>query len=97
MAFAALMAAAALAFAPIGAAIAYAGGLLAWTALAVAAFRHALALPLIEPYVAGLFATVATIVSSVGSVNAAISLSHGVSATPIANSSGYVTAVEKNL
>ena len=41
--------------------------------------------------------TVETIVMSVGSVNAAISLSHGVSDTPIANSSGYVTAVEKNL
>src|SRR6476469_5634266 len=42
-------------------------------------------------------ATVEMIVTSVGSVKAAISLSHGVSATPIANSSGYVTAVEKNL
>src|SRR5262245_24869971 len=61
MAFAALMAVAALALAPVGAALAYGGAVLAWTALAVAAFRHALALPLIEPYVAGLCATVATI------------------------------------
>src|SRR5262249_22155547 len=33
---------------------------LAWTAVAAAAFRHALALPLVEPFLAGLCAMVAT-------------------------------------
>jgi class 3 adenylate cyclase len=61
IAFPALMAAAALALAPVGAATAYGVGALAWTAVAVTAFRHALALPLVEPFLAGLFAMVATI------------------------------------
>ncbi|HKG01470.1 MAG TPA: adenylate/guanylate cyclase domain-containing protein, partial [Xanthobacteraceae bacterium] len=60
-AFSALLAAAALALAPIGVAIAYAAGVLAWTAVALAAFRHALALPLVEPFLAGLFAVVVTV------------------------------------
>src|ERR1035438_5053172 len=42
-------------------------------------------------------ATVETMVMMVGRLKAAISLSHGVSDTPMANSRGYVTAVEKNL
>ena len=41
--------------------------------------------------------TVLTMVMRFGRLNAAISLSHGVIDTPMANNSGYVTAVEKNL
>jgi class 3 adenylate cyclase/CHASE2 domain-containing sensor protein len=61
MVFAALMAAVALGFAPLGAGLAYGAGALAWTAVAVATFRNAVALPLVEPFVAGLAAMVATI------------------------------------
>src|SRR6266550_8993838 len=50
-----------------------------------------------SPPVAINVATVLTIVIKLGRLNAAISLSHGVIDTPIANRSGYVTAVDKNL
>jgi class 3 adenylate cyclase len=59
--FSVLMAAAVLAFAPVSAAMVYGVGVLAWTAIAVATFRHAVALPLVEPYVAGLAAMIAAI------------------------------------
>jgi class 3 adenylate cyclase len=59
--FSALMAAVTLALAPIGAVTAYAMGAFGWTALAMAAFRHAFVLPLVEPLLAGLLAMVTTI------------------------------------
>jgi len=59
--FSGLMAAAALTFAPAGAVAAYVVGALAWTGIAVAAFRSALALPLIEPLLAGLVTLAVTI------------------------------------
>jgi adenylate cyclase len=59
--FAALTAAAALALTPIAAALAYLGIAAVWTAGATAAFRDALALPLIQPLSAGLAALGATI------------------------------------
>jgi adenylate cyclase len=55
-AFAALTAAAALALGPIAAALAYLGIAAAWTAGATVAFREALALPLVQPLLAGLAA-----------------------------------------
>ena len=58
---AALTAAAALAFSPIAAALAYLGIVAAWTAGATVAFRDALALPLVQPLSAGLAALGATI------------------------------------
>jgi class 3 adenylate cyclase/CHASE2 domain-containing sensor protein len=61
IAFSGLLAAAALWLAPVGAAIAYLGGVLVWTAVAAVAFTHALALPLTEPFLAGMFALAATI------------------------------------
>ncbi|HTV29737.1 MAG TPA: adenylate/guanylate cyclase domain-containing protein [Xanthobacteraceae bacterium] len=54
--FAALTAAAALALGPIAAMLAYLGIAAAWTAGATVAFRDALALPLIQPFAAGLAA-----------------------------------------
>jgi class 3 adenylate cyclase/CHASE2 domain-containing sensor protein len=59
--FAALAAAAALVLAPIGATLAYLGMTAAWTGGATFAFHRALALPLIEPGLAGLLALAATI------------------------------------
>ena len=59
--FAALTAVAALALTPIAAALAYLGIAAAWTAGATVAFRDALALPLVQPVVAGLAALGATI------------------------------------
>ena len=60
-AFAALAATAALALGPIAAAAATAGLAVGWIASATVAFRHALALPLIEPLLAGIAALAATI------------------------------------
>ena len=60
-AFAALAATAALVFGPIAAAAATAGLAVGWIAGATVAFRHALALPLIEPLLAGIAALAATI------------------------------------
>jgi adenylate cyclase len=54
--FAALTAVAALALSPIVAALAYLGIAAVWTAGATVAFRDALALPLIQPFAAGLAA-----------------------------------------
>jgi adenylate cyclase len=59
--FAALTAVAALALSPIVAALAYLGIAAVWTAGATFAFRDALALPLIQPFAAGLAALGATI------------------------------------
>jgi adenylate cyclase len=59
--FAILAAGAALTFGPVLAAFATIGLAIAWIAGATVAFRHALALPLIEPLIAGLAALVATI------------------------------------
>jgi adenylate cyclase len=61
VAFSAVAAAAALMLAPVGAAIAYATAVLAWTAAALLAFGYALVLPLFEPFIAGLGATAVTI------------------------------------
>jgi len=61
IAFSGLVGAAALWLAPVGAAIAYLGAVLVWTAVGVVAFAHARALPLTEPFVAGMFALAATI------------------------------------
>ena len=61
VAFSAVVAAAALLLAPLGAAAAYAAAALAWTAAALVAFGHALVLPLFEPFIAGLCATAVTI------------------------------------
>ena len=60
-AFAALAATAALTFGPVSAAAATIGLAVAWIAGATLAFRHALALPLIEPVTAGVAALLATI------------------------------------
>ncbi|TMJ91475.1 MAG: CHASE2 domain-containing protein [Alphaproteobacteria bacterium] len=60
-AFAALAATAALALGPIAAAAATAALAVGWIAGATVAFRHALALPLIEPLLAGIAALAATI------------------------------------
>jgi class 3 adenylate cyclase/CHASE2 domain-containing sensor protein len=60
-ALAALSAAAALAFGPISAAFAMLGLAVVWIAGATVAFRHALALPLVEPLTAGVVALGATI------------------------------------
>ncbi|HKS62821.1 MAG TPA: adenylate/guanylate cyclase domain-containing protein [Xanthobacteraceae bacterium] len=59
--FAALAAAAALMLAPVSAALAYLGLAAAWTGGAVLVFRHAVAVPLAEPLIAGLLALGATI------------------------------------
>ena len=59
--FAALAAAAALAFGPVSAAFATIGLAIAWIAAATVALRHALALPLVEPLVVGFAALGATI------------------------------------
>lgn len=59
--FSALVAAAALLLAPVGAAIAYLAIALAWTAAAMAAFGHALVLPLFGPFIAGLCSAAAMI------------------------------------
>jgi adenylate cyclase len=61
VAFSALIALAALMLAPIGAAGAYIVATLAWAAATTAAFNRGLALPLVEPAVAGLFALAATV------------------------------------
>jgi class 3 adenylate cyclase len=58
---AAVTAAAALALGPMAAALAYLGIAAAWTAGATVAFREALALPLVQPLLAGLAALGATI------------------------------------
>ena len=58
---AALTAAAALALGPVAAALAYLGMAAAWTAGAMVVFREALALPLVQPLLAGLAALGATI------------------------------------
>ena len=60
-ALAALVAAAALAFGPVVAALVSAGLAIAWVAAATVAFRHALTLPLVEPLIAGIAALGATI------------------------------------
>jgi adenylate cyclase len=60
-ALAALSAAAALAFGPVAAALAMIGLAIVWIAGATVAFRHALALPLVEPLFAGIAALGATI------------------------------------
>jgi adenylate cyclase len=60
-ALAALSAAAALAFGPVAAALAMIGLAIVWIAGATVAFRHALALPLVEPLFAGVAALGATI------------------------------------
>lgn len=60
-ALAALTAAAALALGPAAAALAYLGIAAAWTAGATVAFREALALPLVQPLLAGLAALGTTI------------------------------------
>ncbi len=60
-AFAGLAAFAALALSPIGALAAYFGLAAAWTAGATVAFQYAVALPLVQPFVAGLVATAATV------------------------------------
>jgi adenylate cyclase len=59
--FAGLIALAAQLLGPGSAAAAYVAATAAWTAGATVAFNHALALPLIEPAVAGLFALLATV------------------------------------
>ena len=59
--FAALAAASALMLAPISAGLAYLGLAAAWTGGAAVVFRHAVALPLAEPLIAGLLALGATI------------------------------------
>jgi adenylate cyclase len=61
VAFSALVAAGALALAPIGAVIAYLTTALAWTAAAMVAFEHTLVLPLFGPFIAGLCTAVITI------------------------------------
>jgi adenylate cyclase len=61
IAFAAVVASAALALTPVGAVSVYVTTALAWTATAVAAFGHAFVLPLFGPFVAGLGATAVTI------------------------------------
>jgi adenylate cyclase len=61
IAFAGLTALAALMLAPIGAVLVYLGLAAAWTVGAIAAFTQALALPLVEPFLAGLAALAATI------------------------------------
>jgi class 3 adenylate cyclase/CHASE2 domain-containing sensor protein len=61
VALAALAGAAVLWLAPVGAALAYLGLAAAYTAAAVFAFRDSLALPLVEPLMAGLAAMVATV------------------------------------
>jgi class 3 adenylate cyclase/CHASE2 domain-containing sensor protein len=60
-ALSALLATAALAFTPINAGTTLVLAALAWTGVAIAAFRYALVLPLIEPILAGLVAVVVTI------------------------------------
>jgi adenylate cyclase len=60
-AFAALAATAALVLGPVFAVFAVIGLAIAWIAGATVALRHALALPLVEPLIAGLAALVATI------------------------------------
>ncbi len=59
--FSALVAGAALLLAPVGAAIAYLAIALAWMTAAMAAFGHALVLPLFGPFVAGLCTAAAMI------------------------------------
>ncbi len=59
--FAGLTAFAAIMLAPFGAVLVYLGLAAAWTAGATAAFTQALALPLVEPFLAGLAALSATI------------------------------------
>jgi class 3 adenylate cyclase/CHASE2 domain-containing sensor protein len=59
--FAALAAASALMLAPVSAGLAYLGLAAAWTGGATVMFRHAVALPLAEPLIAGLLALGATI------------------------------------
>ncbi len=59
--FSVVIAAAVLMFTPLGAAAIYAAAALGWTALAMVAFRHALILPLFEPFLAGIGAAVVTI------------------------------------
>jgi adenylate cyclase len=61
IALAALAAAAALLMAPAGAALAFLGMAAAWTGGATVMFRQALALPLIEPLLAGVVALAATV------------------------------------
>jgi class 3 adenylate cyclase len=61
VAFAGLAALAALVLAPGGAVLSYLGMAGVWTAGATAAFHHALALPLVQPFLAGLAAMAATI------------------------------------
>jgi class 3 adenylate cyclase len=61
IAFAALAAALALMLAPAGAVLAYVGILLAWVAGATGAFLHSLALPLVEPLLAGAAAMAAMV------------------------------------
>jgi adenylate cyclase len=58
--FAGLSAFAGLVFGPGGASATYVVGMLAWTVTATVAFNYALALPLVEPALAGLFALIAT-------------------------------------
>jgi class 3 adenylate cyclase len=58
---AALAAAAALGLAPVGAVLAFAGEAAVYAAGAVLAFQQALALPLVEPFLAGLCALAATV------------------------------------
>ena len=61
VALAALAAVAALALTPLAALLAYLGLAAVWTAVATTAFTKALALPLIEPLLAGLIALAATV------------------------------------
>ena len=60
IAFSIIVATAALSLTPINSVIAYTAAVLAWTGLAFVTFWHALALPLVEPFLAGLIATVVT-------------------------------------
>jgi adenylate cyclase len=59
--FSVVITTAVLMFTPLGAAAIYAAAALGWTALAVVAFRHAIILPLFEPFLAGIGAAAVTI------------------------------------
>jgi adenylate cyclase len=60
VAFSALMAVTALMLAPSSAVVAYVAGALAWSTASTAAFNQGIALPLVQPAVASLFALAAT-------------------------------------
>jgi class 3 adenylate cyclase/CHASE2 domain-containing sensor protein len=60
--FSAIITAAVLMLAPLAASAIYAAAALGWTALAMVAFRHALVLPLLGPFLAGVAAAIVTIV-----------------------------------